>query len=297
MKKKIVFLAFLIVAIISQVSQVTAQFRENTNVSLFAGGYAAQQNGNNNGYWYGIYAEYMPIKTANGLNIGFCGVASRVEFKSNNTLNFYNGSSNDFGAGIAAGKYAEYLSQKYSGYFGANIMLKSSQDEGLGKSVQQDGQLGTYTMTQDDLIFSTEVNINLLKTFGIRENLFPRSQLKLMYQKPLKSEKVSFWNKSLIQESMLWNKAALGAEFKQSIYQIGRFNTLIEPKIMVGYRHYTGDNSQWISIGPEIALKKRGWDDFLSIYFFVKQQVGDYPQNLNSTQFVLGLNFSPFNIR
>jgi hypothetical protein len=66
---------------------------------------------------------------------------------------------------------------------------------------------------------------------------------------------------------------------------------------MVGFHDYVGDNSRWISVGPEIALKKAGWDDFLSLYFFVKQEVGNYEANLNSRQFVFGVNLMPFNIK
>ena len=293
--RKLILLAFVVVATASLA--FSQQFRDNANISLFTGDYVAQQNTNNRGYWYGMYADFMPIKTPAGLNFGFCGVASHVEFESNNTLNSYNGSSSTFGGGIAAGKYVEYFSQKYAGYFGGNIMIKNSQDEGIGKSIQQDGKLGTYDMKQEDIMLSIEVNLNFLKTFGVYEGLFSRSQFEAGYQKPLKTEKTSFWNKTLIQESMLWNKAAFNARFKQSICQIGRLNTLLEPKVMVGYYYYLGDDSQWITYGPEIALKKRGWDDFLSIYFFVKQQVGNYQPNLNSTQFVLGLNFNPFSIR
>lgn len=292
--KKIITLILLVIVISSTVQ---AQFRDNVNLSLFAGGYAAQENGNNNGYWYGMYAEYLPIKTANGLNLGFCAVASRVHFQSNDLFSNYEGSSNDFGAGISAGKYSEFFTQKYSSYIGMNAMVKSSKDDGLGRSLQSDFTTGTYTMTQEDILFSTELNINLLKTFGIRENLFPRSQLKFHYQTPLKSKKTSFWNKTFIQESMLWNKAAFGTEYKQSIVQIGRMNTLLEPKAMIGYNYYKGDDSQWLYFGPEIALKKRGWDDFFTVYFLVKQQVGSFRRNINERQYICGVNFMPFNIK
>ncbi len=291
MKKLIVFLLATLAL------NVSAQFRDNVNVSLFAGGYAAQQNANNRGHWYGIYAEYMPIKTANGLNMGFCAVASQVGFKSNDTISSYEGSSTDFGAGLALGKYVEFLTSTHSGYFGSNLMIKSSQDIGEGVSLQSDGKLGKYTMQQKDVLLSGELNINLLKNFGFRENLLPRTQLRLTFQTPLKSQKSSFWNETPIKESMLWNKAAYGAELKQSLVDIGRFDLLLEPKLYGGYYHYKGDNSNWVALGPELALKMRGWDDFLSVYCLVKQQIGDYERHYNSTQFVFGINFMPFNIK
>ncbi len=291
--KKLVFL-FLVLAL---AMPSFAQFRDNVNISFFAGGYAAQKNGNNNGGWYGMYAEYMPIKTADGLNIGFCAVASQVGFKTESKNEFYKGSSTDFGAGLAAGKYVEVLTQSHSGYFGLNLMLKKSQDIGEGESVSFKNQIGYYDAKQKDLMLSGELNLNFLKTFGFRENLLPRTQLRLTAQRPLNSEKTSFWNNSPIKESVMWNKSAYGVELKQSIVQIGRMNTLLEPKIYVGRYHYVGDKSNWLAIGPELALKKRGWDDFLSVYALYKMQTGDFIPHANDRQFVIGLNFMPFNIR
>ncbi len=291
MKKYVAFILTLFLAL-----PAIGQFRDNFNVSLFSGAYIAQQNAYNRGGWYGVYAEYMPIKTYNGFNFGFCGVFSQTGFKSNDSISTYRGSSTDFGGGLAAGKYVEFLSATHSAYFGSNLMIKSSQDRGTGLSVQENGGLGEYTMKQKDLLLAGEININLLKTFGFRENLFPRTQLRLSFQTPLKSQKNSFWNDSPIKESQLWNKSAYGVEFKQSIVQFGTF-TLLEPKLYTGYYHYRGDGSNWFAIGPELALKKRGWDDFLSFYFLVKKQIGDYEPNLNSTQFVFGVNIMPFNFK
>jgi len=292
--RKILFLLVLMTIVV--VGSVFGQFRERVNLSLFAGGYAAQQNGNNQGYWYGMYIDYMPIKNSGWL-FGFAALADRVYFESNDVLNKYEGSSDEIGGGLAAGKWSEFLTQRYSGYFGGNILLKSIRDNGTGYSVQPNQEIGIYTMHQEDLMLAIGLNINLLKAFGVRENLLPRSQLELNYQTPLKSAKSSFWNNTPIKESMIWNKASYSAQFRQSIVQIGRMNTLLEPKLVVGYHYYLGDKSQWLSIGPEIALKKRGWEDFASIFFFVKEQIGDYEPNLNSRQFVVGFTLKPFNIR
>ncbi len=292
MKKLIFLLLALAIAFGS-----FGQFRDNVNISFFAGGYVAEKNANNNGGWYGMYAEYMPIKTPDGLNIGFCAVASQVSFKTESKTSIYKGSSTDFGAGLAAGKYVEVLTQSHSGYFGLNLMLKKSQDMGEGQAVGTNNVVGYYDAKQKDLMLSGELNLNFLKTFGFRENLFPRTQLRLTAQRPLNSEKTSFWNNSPIKESVMWNKSAYGVELKQSIVQIGRMNTLLETKVYSGYYHYQGDKSNWIAVGPELALKKRGWDDFLSIYALYKMQVGDFTSHANDRQFIIGLNFMPFNIR
>lgn len=291
--KKIIYTLFLGLVALS----ASSQFRENVNVSLFAGGYTAPQNTNNRGGWYGIYAEYMPLKTPNGFNLGFAAVASQVGFKSNDTLNLYSGSSTEFGIGIAGGKYTEYLTLTHSSYVGFNLMIKKSQDIGEGQSVGLDNKLGIYDMQQKDYLLNAEINLNLLKNFGYRENLFPRTQVRLTMQEPLNSSKRSFWNDVPIKESMLWNKAAYAIEYKQSLVQIGNFDLLTEPKLYTGYYHYKGDGSNWLAIGPELAFKMRGWDDFLSFYFLVKQQVGNYEAHFNETQFVFGVNFMPFNLK
>ena len=293
MKQKIVFFICLFFALSAK--EAKSQFRDNLNLSVFAGGYAAQQNTNNHGDWYGTYLEYMPIK-ADGWNLGFCAVASRVEFKSNTKLARYDGSELDFAGGLAGGKYVEYLNMTHSAYFGANIMYKHAADRGVGLS--GNGQtLGRYESRQNDNLLSAELNLNFLKSFGVRENLFPRTQLRLTYQLPLSASKEATWNGKPISGLKSWQKDAYSAELKQSLYQIGRFNTLVEPKLIGGYYYYYGDRSEWIAAGAEIALKKRGWDDFFTVYALFKKQTGNFTPNLNSEQFVLGINFMPFNIK
>lgn len=291
--KKLLFLTLFFV----QALFAMGQFQDNVNISLFTGGYLAPQNANNNGHWYGIYAEYMPIKTTNGLNIGFCAVASRSTFQSNDTLMAFEGTSNDFGIGIAAGKYFETFSFRYASYFGFNAMIKSSLDNGESQAIGFDGRLGKYNAQQNDLMFAAGLNFNLLKNFGMNENLFPRTQLRLALQEPLNSGKSAYWNDLPVSEVLLWNKAAYSAEFKQSIFQAGQFDLMFEPKLYLGYYHYKGDGSNWLAAGPELALKIRGWDDFLSLYFLVKQQVGEYVPHFNERQFVFGLNFIPTNLK
>lgn len=291
--KKVILTVFLGLMVLS----TFGQFRNKVNVSLFTGGHMAKENTNNQGYWYGVYGEYMPIKTASGLNLGFAGLASQTRSKSNDHTSEYKGVSTDLAIGFAGGKYSHYFTTTHSSYLGFNLMLKRSVDSGEGLSVGADNKLGKYSADQKDVLISGELNFNLLKIVGYRSHLFPRTQLRLAFQETLSSNKVSFWNDKPIDESWLWNKAAYTAELKQSIAAIGQFDLLVEPKLYVGYYHYKGDKSNWLAIGPEIALKKRGWDDFLSVYFLVKKQIGSYEPHHNSTQFVVGINFNPFNIK
>lgn len=290
--KKILFTILFGALVLS----TSAQFKKSVNVSLFTGGTVAQENTNNRGYWYGAYGEYMPIKTSKGLNLGIAALASQSRSKSNDLSSEYKARSTDLGIGFVGGKYNEFFTTTHSSYLGFNLMIKSSRDKGEGLSLGSDNNLGRYDSEQKDILLSGELNFNLLKTFGYRERMFPRTQLRLAFQETLNSNKVSFWDDAPIAKSALWNKAAYTAEIKQSIIQIGEFDLLLEPKLYAGYYHYKGDKSNWLSIGPEIALKKRGWDDFLSVYFLLKKQVGSYEPHHNSTQFVIGINFNPFNI-
>jgi len=299
MKKQKLFLFSILFVMALPVS---GQFRDKVNISLFTGGSAAQQNGNNQGYWYGLYMDYMIITTDNFWNLGLCTLASQTGFKSNDLRSNYNGSNFNLGAGVTVGKYFEFLTNSKSGYFGSNLLIKSNQDTGEGTSIGSDGVLGKYSMTQKDIMIAGELNINILKRPGLeglewQENIFPRSQLRLTFQEPISSQKNSFWNNIPINESAMWNKASYGAEFKQSLYQIGSYDLLTEPKIIAGYNYFKGDKSNWWIAGGEIALKKRGWDDFLSVFFVVKQEFGIYTPNLNSRQLVLGLNLQLTNLK
>lgn len=298
MKKIKLFLFFILFAL---TVPAIGQFRDKINISLFTGGSAAQQNGNNQGYWYGLYMDYMLITTPTNWNLGLCTLASQTGFKSNDANSNYNGGNFNLGAGITVGKYFEHLTNFKSGYFGSNLLIKSNQDIGEGQVTGFHGDVGKYSMTQQDIMIAGELNINILKRPGgdslWQNNIFPRSQLRLTFQEPLSTKKNSYWNNVPINESAMWNKASYGAEFKQSIYQIGHYDLLCEPKLIVGYNYFKGDQSNWWIAGGEIALKKRGWDDFLEIFFVVKQEFGKYTPNLNSTQFVLGMNIMLTNLK
>ncbi|MDI3496439.1 MAG: hypothetical protein PWQ35_460 [Patescibacteria group bacterium] len=288
-KLSVIFLLFIMTFALN------AQFRDNANLSLFGGGYVATQNTNNSGYWYGMYAEYMPIK-ANGWNLGMSVVASSTSFKSNDRTNTYSGNSSSFGGGLAGGKYIYNLFPKYSGYFGTNLMIKQNFDSGDGKSVGADGNLGTFSMNQKDLILTGEINANFLKKINEGNEFFPRTQIRLFLQKPVKANRTAYWNEELIDQNYHYDNSSFSLELKESIISFGS-KTQLEPKLYTGYYRYQGNKSNWFAIGPELALKKKGWDDFLSIYFLLKKQVGNYEKNLNSSQFVFGVNFMPFNIK
>jgi len=290
MKKTIVIFLLLITTF-----ALSAQFRDNANLSLFGGGHVATQNTNNSGYWYGMYAEYMPIKT-NGWNIGMSVVASSTGFKSNDRTDTYSGNSSSFGGGLAVGKYVHDLSLTHSGYFGSNLMIKRNLDSGNGESLGNDGLLGNFSMNQKDVIFSGELNLNFLKKINEGNEFFPRTQIRLFFQKPISASREAYWDEKLIDESYHYDNSSFSLELKESIISFGS-RTQLEPKLYVGYYHYKGNKSNWLAIGPEFALKKKGWDDFLSVYLLLKKQVGSFEKNLSSSQIVFGINFMPFNMK
>lgn len=294
--KKFIFFLFLLLPIVV----FGQEFKAPINVSFFTGTSIAQKNSNNQSYWYGLYLDYMFGK--NGTYFGLASVASQSHYQSNTANSLYTGKNSSLGGGLAFGKYINYIGRKTDAYFGTNALLRYDQDIGEGSSVTN-GILGKYSMTRSDLLLSGELNINFLKRAKSKEdksnyhpNLFPRTQIRLTFQEPLSSQQNSFWNEDPIVESLLWSKTAYAAELRQSICQFGG-KTMLEPKAIVAYNYYQGDKSHWFLSGVEIGLKKQGRDNFLSVYFLMKRQIGNFQSHLNDSQFVIGLNITPSNIK
>lgn len=298
MKKIIAVLAAVCLGVLAfgQETRPFAEFRGRTTLSAFAGGYAAQQNANNQGKWYGLYAEYLPLRLMfteyEHLNLGFSGLASHSEYVGNDTRSRYQSESSEFGLGLATGFYTYRLTPNSAFYLGANALLKDQQEIGLGTNA---GAEGRYLAKEDNLLFSGEINLNILKTYESGRKDWPRTQLRLMYQQALRSQKDAFWNATPLAESSSWNRTAYMAEWKQSFYRFGKRNHF-EPKLVASYHYYAGDKSNWLILGPEFALRKLNWDDYLNLSFLVKKQVGNFAPNLNSTLFMIQVNFAPLNI-
>ncbi|MGI6374205.1 MAG: hypothetical protein ACOX0C_02620 [Patescibacteria group bacterium] len=272
------------------------QFKNPLSLTLYGGTSVAQQNANNQGYWYGLYADQALI-AGNGWAFGLAVTASQSHYRGNDLSSKYEGINSNLGGGLFLGKYINYFFPKTDSYLGINSLIRRDLERGEGISPG-----GTYTMSQEDLLWTGEVNFNLLNRpknigdeSGYNPNLFPRFQLRVAGQTPLRSAKTDYWNNVPITESLVWSKAALVIEAKQSLYQFGK-KTLWEPKLIGGYHYYNGDRSNWTLYGLELGLKSPGKDNWLAINFMVKQQVGVYLENLNSRQFVIGLVFSPSNI-
>lgn len=280
-----------------------APMKDPLNISLFTGTSIAQKNTNNQGYWYGLYTDYMLVETPRLWYFGLAALAVNSQFKNNDLTSSYEGTAYALGGGIAFGKYSYFVLPKHDSYTGANVLIKREQDIGEGLSVSGNS-VGRYSMNQSDLILSGELNISLLKipkgekdTSRYNPKLFPKTQLRLIFQESLGTEKTSFWNDNPIAESLVWNKAAYTGEIRQSLYRLGNYNLSVEPKIITSYSYYKGNQSHWLTGGMEIGIRREWKEDFFSLYFLVKKQVGNFQENLNDTQFLLGVNFSPSNLK
>lgn len=280
--KKIV--AYLIIFLLF-VPNIKAQFNEKINVSLFSGAYFAPRNTNNMGYWYGLYAEYMPIRTYDGVRFGFSFLATNGEFRNNTKTTKYQSQGYQFGFGLSGGKYWEYFSLKNSAYLGMNLMLRTTQDLGSGQFL-----FDHYQMKQGDLLLSSEINLSVLKSYGFKPRLFNKRQYKVGFVFPVSSDKEDYWNNELIPESIAWNKASYQGSIKLNIYEFDTFNNYYPIKVHLGYQYYSGDESSWLVYGPELAVRKSGKDDFLILNLFVKQRVGTFESTLNDTQIGMNIN-------
>jgi len=296
MKNKIFGLLLLAVPLLSLGQSYS--FGERVNLAFFTGGFARQQNSNNNGYWYGAYADFVPIRSYTGWSGGIFGLVSIYQFQDNDLENIYNGHGRELGGGLSIGKYSEYFGLRHSAFIGCNLGLRQSQDHGIGKN-----KYGQSEVLQEDWMFSINLNFNILKTNGLYLNLFPRTQIMLNYQEPFKSEVSAAWNGKSLNEQVPWKKGFSELVAKESIVDIpinrGR-DLFLEPKLLAAYRYEKGNRDTFWVTGLEIGLRKADKDDFLAIFF--TQKINTQKQDFLGKQshpvyFMVGLNFCPFNIK
>lgn len=273
------------------------EYRGTTMVSVFAGGHVAQKNVNNRGNWYGIYLEHLPLQLLiseyKHLNLGLTALAAKSLYEGNDQEHKNSNTDYSFGFGIGGGFYNYRFSKNSAIYIGANSLIKRGQEIINGRTSESAGR---YLADGQYIVWSSELNINVMKTYESGLRNWPRTQLRLVYQKPIQNKRDAFWDAVPLSESAVWDKTVYMSELKASFYRYGK-RVILEPKVITGYHFYEGDNSQWIIAGLELALRKFNWDDFLSVSFSLKRQVGDYTPNLNETQFLLGINFMPFNLK
>lgn len=256
--------SILVVVILGWCSLLLGQgFKEKLNLGTYGGYHLQQQNTNNNGYWYGTYLDYLLIKSANGWSAGPYLFASNSGFNQN--LSRYQADICEYGGGISFGYYQEAPYASKSLFLGFNIGLRQSNDHGesLGKTTG-------YEATQNDLMLSGGINLNLLKSPYLLSPWWPRTQILMSFLIPLRSNKESFWNKKEL-SNVIWDKTYFESQIKQSFarYSVSE-NWHLSPKLIAFYSFSAGDKGNYYGLGAELSVYKSGKDDLASIYYLVK---------------------------
>ncbi len=242
----------------------------HSNLSVFSGYFAKQQNSNNNGSWIGIYGD-LPLyrSLSEEWNVSAWGVYSASEWTNN--MAPYVSKTQDFSLGLSTGKYEEFFSYTHSFYGGLAVGYKHSKEIGRveKKKYSSEG-------IQKDHLLVGNLNLNLMKYSGYHPYLFPRTQLVLSGQYALDAQKTLSENGQSALPNKPWNKGFLETTLKQSLWDIPlgmNQNTFLQPKIGGQFSRYF-DGEERNSYGPiiEMSLHKAGNDDFLSLTLMHKHQ-------------------------
>lgn len=283
MEKKLIFLVLTLLLVFGFEAKAQYElFQEKTNFVFFAGTVKSQQT-DQFGQYYGFYGDYLLYKSADHrFSFGPYGVISRSDsrYQGDNGLN----RNLEYGGGLSFGYYEPDFSFRYQSFLGLSLgIIKSTEKQELQMPK------GLFEAWQDDLYFSGSLNINLLKAFALRPNLFPRSQIQLRYKKPIKSTKVAYWEAKAI-ETDVWDKTYFEVLAKQSIYKdllTWRSNIYYSPKLVASYDYSKGDKRDSYGLGFEISLAKEYRDDFLSLGILYKGN-----KDLDDNYFIVSLNLN-----
>lgn len=276
MKKTTTIIAALLLLL--SASQAQAQeFRDKVNIIAY-GSYGCERlNTNTHSNDQGVFAN-LNIFSNMGISVGpFITVAW-----SNTTQNLssYDGKSQEFGGGIAAGYYSnDILGQEFWGGLSCGIMFGKND----GMVILKDG---TYTSQQKDQIISTSLGLNFWHS-NIYD-LLPRTQIQVVYQIPLSNSREAYWNKEKLQNDPSWNRTYLEVLAKQSVINLrisGVYYTAL--KIVASYSYMKGNNEEAISLGSELSLFKQGRGDAVSIYGLY-----EIKENKDNNRFKIGIMLS-----
>jgi hypothetical protein len=243
-------------------------FRNRFNLSAFGGYFAEQRNANNNGENYGIYADFMVLKTWSGWNLGPYVIWGNNGFIKN--MIPYESQSRELGGGINIGYYSEYFSTSRQIFIGLGLGYKYLEEN--AESIIPGGpNMGHYTGEQIDRIGLVSINGNLMKnSWTTNPQLFPRIQLIASFQLPLTAKKTAYWNEEAIPDSTYspWDKTFLDVLLKQSIVDWSWGEKMYcSPKAIFYYSYSFGagfNTRNTYAAGLELAWHRPGKDDFLS---------------------------------
>lgn len=253
------------------------------NASLYSNIWTLQNNSNVDGYGYGVYLDYLPLKTGNNVwSAGLFASASQSGYYQN--LSKYTSWLREVRVGLTTGYYLENLSMRRSLFIGFSSGLKYVWDRG------ESNLRGRYNGNQRDLLIVSNLNLNIFKKIGdmVQHTWFTRSQLLVTLENPLYTYKKSEWNSKTV-TSQIWDKTYLEFLFKENIFNRS-INSIwkevfVSPKLLVLYSHSKGNQEDCYGTGLDLTLHKQYKDDFLSVYCL-------YKMNKQNNTIIIGSNIS-----
>ena len=270
MKKKLCLMIILLSGAIIASAQSPTPIGRHSNLSIFSGYFAKQQNSNNNGSWIGVYGDIPLYRSlSEEWNISAWGVYTRSEWTNN--MAPYSSKTQDFSLGLSTGKYEEFLSYTHSFYGGLAVGYKHSKEIGRVEKKKYSSE-----SQQRDHLLVGNLNLNLMKYSGYHPYFLPRTQLVISGQYALDAQKTLSENGKPALPNKPWNKSFLEITLKQSLWDIPlgmNQNVFLQPKIGGQFSRYF-DGEERNSYGPliELALHKASNDDFLSLTLMHKHQ-------------------------
>jgi len=279
MKKLIMLVALTLVG-----TAMFGQYYHERNIVAFGGYLFEPQTSQNNGHYYGLYADWQLFRrstilrdlgdgwmaeSSNGSvwTVGPYAVINRSAFYQSQSL--YSGKILEAGGGMIVGYYKGEFTNRHGLFIGSSLGAKYAWDNGEGRLS------GLYEGRQRDLLLAANLNINLLKSRA-NDRLLPRTQVVITYQKPISkfSSKFASWNSSEIPGQSVWDKTYLEIIARQSIYDIplGRYDDLsLSPKLIGLYSYSAGNQEQCVGLGGEVSLHRPGRDDYFTLFCLYKQ--------------------------
>jgi|GEM_PF-1144122 len=278
--KKIIFIIAL--AFAGTIAHGQNYYHER-NVVAFGGYMIGPSNSQNNGHYYGLYADWQLFRRSTILRdlgdgwkvesssgsiwtIGPYVVINRSAFYESQSQ--YSGKILEAGGGVIVGYYKGEFTNKHSLFIGSSLGARYNWDNGTGALE------GVYEGRQRDLLLAANLNINLLKS-APSGRLLPRTQVVITYQKPISkfSSKFATWNNNEIPEQTVWDKTYLEVIARQSILDItlGKYNDMfLSPKLIGLYSYSVGNNEQCFGLGGEVSLHRPGRDDYFTLFSLYK---------------------------
>jgi hypothetical protein len=279
MRKIILLIALALVG-----TMAFGQYYHERNIVAFGGYLFEPSNSQNNGHYYGLYADWQLFRRSTILRdlgdgwmaessdgsvwtVGPYVVVNRSAFYQ--SLNRYSGKILEAGGGMIVGYYKGEFTNRHSLFIGSSLGAKYAWDNGEGRLS------GLYEGRQRDLLLAVNLNINLLKSQA-NDRLLPRTQVVVTYQKPFSkfSSKFAAWNDSEIPGQIVWDKTYLEIVVRQSIYDISlsKYDDLfLSPKLIGLYSYSTGNKEKCVGLGGEVSLHRPGRDDYFTLFCLYKQ--------------------------